>query len=143
MSCGNLRDQLKGCVDKILGIREDIGAQLADVYLIERSWSGERPGDGQYVDASVLLSPTPEIVDYSHDIRVSEAGAYKTGDIILKGISMNKWSESQLLTITEQKNVERFYKVGSHYYTVIHIKENFVTWDIHLRKVTQDESERS
>jgi hypothetical protein len=143
MSCGSLRKDLMKCVDKILGIREDIGAQLADIYLIERTWSGRRAGDGTFVDRSALLSPIPQIVDYSHDIRVSEAGAYKSGDIILKGISMNKWSESQLLTLTDQRNIERFYKVGGHYYTAIHVKENFVTWDVHLRKVSQDETERS
>lgn len=142
MSCGNLRQSLMGCVDKILGVREDIGAQLADVYLIERSWAGERPGDGSFIDVSVRLSPTPGIVDYSHSVTISESGAYKSGDIILKNISRNQWAEGQLLTVTDAKNVERFYKVGNHYYTCIHIKENFLTWDVHLRKIVQDETER-
>ena len=141
MSCGNLRENLKDCIGKILGIREQIGAQLADVYIVDRTWSGSRQGDGNYSDNSVKISPTPQIVDYSHNIRISEAGAIKSGDLILKGISPN-YTEEQLKTQTDSKNTERFYKLGTIYYTCIHIKENLVTWDIHIRKVSEDETER-
>lgn len=141
MSC-NLRKSLLKCSDKILAVRENMGAQLADVYLIERTWSGQRQGDGSLVDVSIKISPIPEIVDYSHSVAVSESGAYKSGDILLRGISFNSYTESDLTTITNKKNVERFYKVGKHYYTMIHIKEKFLTWDIQLRKINQDETER-
>jgi hypothetical protein len=142
MSCGNLRDSLLKASDCILGVREQIGAQVADVYLIERTWAGQRPGDGTFVDVSARLSPTPQIVDYSHDVRLSEAGSYKSGDLILRGISRNVWAEAQLLTVTDAKNKEKFYKIGSNFYTAIHIKENFLTWDVHVRKLNEDETER-
>lgn len=142
MSCNSLRDSLKKCADQILGLREDMGAQLADVWLVERTWSGERVGDGSFTDNTVKMSPIPEIVDYSHDLRVQEGGTYKSGDLILKGVSLNSYTESQLRTDTGNRKVEKFIKVGDHYYRTIHIKEKFITWDVHVRKVAQDETER-
>ena len=94
MSCSSIRANLGHCIDKILGIREQIGAQLADVDLVERTWSGKRQGDGTFTDVVTRLSPAPEIVDYSHNIRTSEAGAVKSGDLILRGISP-KYTEDQ------------------------------------------------
>ena len=138
---GNLRENLKGCIDKVLGIREQIGAQLADVYIIERTWSGQRQGDGSFTDVELKISPAPQIVDYSHNVRVSSAGAIKSGDLILRGVSP-KYTEEQLKTQVDERNKERFYRLGTSYYTCIHIKENLVTWDIQIRKVSQDETER-
>lgn len=141
MSCGNLRASLSDCIDKILGIREQIGAQLADVDIVERTWSGQRQGDGSYTDVVTKLVPAPEIVDYSHNIRTSEAGAIKSGDLILRGISP-KYTEDQLKTQTNAKNKEKFYKLGKHYYNCVHVRERLVTWDVHLRKISEDETER-
>jgi hypothetical protein len=141
VSC-NLRESLMDCIDKILGVREGMGAQLADVSIVTRTWSGSRPGDGSYTDVEVKITPTPEIVDYSHNIRISEAGAFKSGDLLIKSISMNGYSEEDLTTTTNAENVEKMYKVGKHYYSLRHIKESLVTWDVHLRKLNQDESER-
>jgi hypothetical protein len=142
MSC-NIRESLLRCTDKILETRENIGAQLADAYIITRTWSGERPGDGSFSDVESKIYPTPEIKDYSHDVRVQEAGAYKSGDLVLVGISRNQYPEEEpLRTDTTERNVEKFIKVGTHYYRTIHIKEKLVTWDLHIRKVAQDETER-
>jgi hypothetical protein len=141
VSCGNLRSNLSHCIDKILGIREQIGAQLADVDIVQRTWSGQRQGDGSFTDVVTRLSPAPEIVDYSHNIRTSESGAIKSGDLILRGISP-KYTEDQLKTQTDVKNKEKFYKLGAHYYTCVHVRERLVTWDVHIRKVSQDETER-
>ena len=141
MSC-NLRESLSGCIDKILGIREGMGAQLADVSLITRVWSGERVGDGDFSDSETKMSPMPGIQDFSHNIRVMEGGAVKAGDLILMGISRNKYpEEASLLTSTDDRNIEKFYKVGKHYYRAVHVKENLVTWDVHVRKVLMDETE--
>lgn len=141
MSCSSIRANLGHCIDKILGIREQIGAQLADVDLVERTWSGKRQGDGTFTDVVTRLSPAPEIVDYSHNIRTSEAGAVKSGDLILRGISP-KYTEDQLKTQTDSKSKERFYKLGTNYYTCVNVRERLVTWDVHIRKISQDETER-
>lgn len=137
----SLRESLKHCIDAALGVRDCIGAKIHDVYLIRRTWSGDRVGDGTFVDVQQQMLPTPGIKDYSHDVRVTEVGAVKAGDIILVGISFNKYEELDLRTDTEQRNVEKLYKVGKHFYRVVHIKENLVTWDVHLRKIRFDETE--
>lgn len=140
----NFRESFTDCVDKILGIREEMGAQLADVFFVTRTWSGERTGDGDFSDTIEQMSPLPEIVDYSHDVRLQQAGTYKQGDLILRSVSRNQYpDEDKLRTDTLERNVEKFLKVGDHFYRTIHIKEKLVTWDIHVRKVAQDETERS
>lgn len=143
MSC-NIREGLLGCIDKILDIRDEMGALLAETHFVLRTWSGERPGDGTFTDIVTRLEPQPaSIADLSHDIRLGQGGAYKQGDLLLKGISQNTYTEPDLLTQTHKKNVEKFIKVGDHYYVTVNIKKNLVTWDVQIRKILQDESERS
>lgn len=141
---GNLRENLAGCIDKVLEVRENIGAQLADVFFVTRTWTGRRPGDGTFTDVTEQMKPTPCIKDFSHDIRLQAGGNYKAGDLLLTSISRNKFpDESKLLTTTSVGNVVKFIKVGPHFYRTISVKENFVTWDIHVRKTRQDQTERS
>jgi len=138
----SVRDCIGDSLDCILGIRDDIGANLADVYLVQRTWEGKRVGDGDFKDVVIALKPTPQIVDFSHDVRVQEAGAYKSGDLILKSINRKTFTEEQLRTDTGEESIEKFIKVGDHFYRTIHVKRKLVTWDIHIRKVSQDETER-
>lgn len=140
MSC-NIRAGLLDCIDNVLKIREDIGAQLADVWIVTRTWSGERIGDGNFVDEVVKMFPLPQIKDFSHNVRITEASAVKQGDLILVGISRNQYTEEMLRTDTGSATVEKMIKVGAHYYRTISVKENLVTWDIQVRKVNQDETE--
>ena len=141
MSC-NIRKSLLNCVDSILGIRDGIGASLADIEIITRTWSGRRVGEGTFSETSVDVKPTPQIMDFSHNIRVSEAGAVKAGDLVLVGISRNQFpDEAVLRTDNSDKKVEKLYKVGDHFYRTIHIKEKLVTWDVHVRKILKDETE--
>lgn len=138
----DIRKGLLDCVDKILEIRESIGAQLADVSIITRTWSGERIGDGSFTDVEVPMYPIPQIKDFSHNIRVSEAGAVKQGDLILVGISQNSYpDESMLRTDTGSNTVEKMIKVGNHFYRTVYVKQKLVTWDVQVRKVNQDETE--
>lgn len=138
----NIKDCLLDSLDCILGIREDMGAQIDDVYLVTRTWAGERVGDGKYKDVTVKMKNTPEIVDHSHSIRMSEGGSIKQGDLVLKTISQKDYSEDQLRTDTGLEKVEKFVKVGDHYYRTINVRKRLVTWDVHIRKVSEDEAER-
>lgn len=138
----DIKDCLLDSLDCVLSVREDMGAQLADSFLITRTWSGSRVGDGTFKDTSTPLSPAPEIVDLSHDLRVQMNGTYKSGDLILKSISQKKYSEDDLRTDTGVKNVEKFIKVGPHFYRTVHVRQRLVTWDLHITKVSQDETER-
>jgi len=137
----DIKAGLLDCIDSVLSVRECIGAQLADVSIITRTWTGSRVGEGTYTETVNEVHPAPEIKDYSHDIRVTSAGAVKQGDLLLKGISKNQFDEATLKTTTSAKNIEKLIKVGNHYYRTIYIKENLVTWDIQVRKVLKDENE--
>ena len=130
------------CVDKILGTREALGALRAETYFVTRTWSGERPGDGTFSDSITKVEPQPGIKDLSHDIRLQEGGAIKQGDLLLTGFSQNQYTEDDLKTQTNSRNIEKFLKVGEHYYSTIHVKQNLITWDIQVRKILQDESNR-
>ena len=139
----SLRDCMLKCSEKILGLRDDMGAIIHEVFIIERTWSGERVGDGSFTDTQIQIKPTPQIMDYAHDVRGTESGFVKAGDLILKGISRSKYpNELTLRTDTDDKRIQRLYKVGEHFYHLVHIKEKFITWDVHIRKIRQDETER-
>lgn len=138
-----IRESLTDCIDCILDVRDSIGAALADISIVHRTWTGERVGDGTFTDKITPLKPTPQIRDYSHDVRVSEAGAVKQGDLILVGISRNAFPDESLLrTDVKSMKEEKLIKVGSHFYRTVHVREKLVTWDLHIRKVNQDETEK-
>lgn len=137
----SLKDCLGDALDCITSIRDDIGAGIQPVFIVTRTWSGHRVGDGFFTDEECKIE-TPEIMDLSHDIRVQRGGAYEAGDLILKTINKQKYSEEQLRTDTGEETVEKFIKVGPHYYRTVHIKEKFLTYDIHITKVALDEVER-
>lgn len=138
----NMRKGLLDCVDEILGVRDCLGLNLADCYIVTRTWAGERVGDGEFSDVSEQIKPSPSISDFSHNVRTTESSSVKSGDLILGNISRNKYPDEQTLrTDTLQKNVEKFIKVGRHYYRTIHVKEELLTWEVHVRKVLQDETE--
>lgn len=148
-SCGttscncNLLGSLKACLGSILSTRDCIGAKLHDVFILERKWSGERPGDGKASETVTQILPTPQIVDYSHNLRLTEGGAIKQGDIVLKNFSKAAYPlETSLDCSTDNRTIEKYYLINERQYTVIHIKENYLTWDIHLRK-RSDETRRS
>lgn len=138
-----IRESLTHCIDDILGVRDCIGAALADVSIITRSWTGQRVGDGSFTDVVEPLRPTPQIKDYGHDVRVTEAGAVKQGDLLLIGISRNKYpTEASLRTDVKSVREEKMIQVGKHFYRTIHVKEKLVTWDVQIRKINQDETEK-
>ena len=60
----DLRTSLKGCVDKALEVRDNLGPTLHKVYFVTRTWSGEDIGDGTESIVRTLISPSPRIVDY-------------------------------------------------------------------------------
>lgn len=138
----DMRAGLLDCVDEILGVRDCLGLNLADCYIVTRTWTGERPGDGTFTDVSTQILPSPSVADYSHNVRTTEASTVKSGDLILGNISRNKFPDELVLrTDTLLQNVEKFIKVGRHYYRTIHIKEELLTWAVHVRKILMDETE--
>jgi hypothetical protein len=137
MSEGCLLDGLKDCLDDVLGIRDDIGAVLAPTYLVTRTWTGARPGDGTFSDDESQLLPSPYIVDLSHNLNIPDAGTIKHGDILLKNISKQSYPlESDLDGSSDAKNIEKLYRIGEYLYQVIRVKNNYITWDVQVRRLS-------
>jgi len=135
----DILEALTGCIDEILAIPGAMGAVIHDVYLLTRTWQGGEPGDGHAVDVVEEVLPTPQIVDVAHDVRLTEAGAIKQGDLIIKNISKNRYPTADIVDCsTEDKRVEKFYLIDEKVYQVIHVKEGYLTWDVHIRKLKDD-----
>jgi len=139
-----VKSLLKG-IDPILKIREDIGANLAEIFLITRCWSGDQPGSGKFKDTEKRISPTPGIKDFSHDIRLDENAGVQQGDIILTNISKRQFpSESDIDTKSDDRSVEKAYKLVNRskdekFYTVVSIKEKQLTWDLQIRRISSED----
>ena len=130
-------DDLKEIAHDALGVRDDIGAIKDEVYIIIRVWDGDRIGDGNATETKARVLPSPLIVDLSHDVRISQAGAIKQGDLMLRQISMKAYpSESDINCVSTDKLIEKFYEIGGLLYKVIHVKKKYATWEIHVRKLT-------
>ena len=136
------KEAMLECIDPILSIKEDMGADIEKVDFITRTWTGVRPGDGTFTDVKERMEPLPCIKDVSHDVRLNASGTVKQGDLFLTSISQNSYpDEDALRTDTGLRNVEKFYKIGAHFYRTIHIRKRLVTWDVQVRKVLDIETE--
>lgn len=142
-SNNTLIDGLTDCLDSVLGVRDSIGAKIRDVFFITRKWSGPTVGEGNFKDTLSQMKPTPQIVDYSHSIMLHEAGAVRSGDIILKNISKHSYptSEDVDCRVDQDKlNVQKFYFINNLMYNVVHVKDGYVTWEVQLRKIDNEQS---
>jgi len=136
MTC-NIKKSLLGCLDSVLGVRGDIGADLKSISIVTRTWSGKAPGDGVAHDETEEVHPVPGIRDHSHDIRLLQAGAVMQGDLILTSLSKNRYPTQDLIDCrVDERNIEKFYQVGEFLYRVIHVKERLVTWDVQVRRLS-------
>ena len=131
-----LIDSLLPAVDSILGVRDAIGAVIDPVYFVKRTWSGIEVGEGTPVDTLEQMLPSPQLKNYSQNMRLREGSVVKQGDIILHNVSRNKYTEAQLDGSSTDTNVERLYMVGDKLYQVISIMKSYVTWDVHLREMS-------
>ncbi len=136
-------DSLLGSVDSILGIRDSIGAVKQPSYLVTRTWYTDSTKavqsadvEGYPFDVEVQILPSPNVVEYKQNIRVKEGGTAKNGDIKLKDISRNLYKEKDLDGSSDFKNVEKLYRVGAKIYQVVSTDEDYVTFDVVLKELT-------
>ena len=142
MAC-NLKEALAKCIDEVLEVRENIGADLHRVSLVERKWSGEHIGDGRYKDSITQIRPTPGIKEFAHDIRLLEGGAIQQGDILITSISKNRFNRDFLSVQDTDAAMEKFYLIDDREYRIVNITEHLVTWNILVRQtVNRRTSER-
>lgn len=131
-------------IDAVLAIRDSIGINKQPVYFLTRVWwtddtyttQSDQIGDGVPKDTLSRMVPSPRIVDLSQSLNLREGGVVKQGDIILRDVSKNTYSESQLDGSSQALNVEKLFLVGVKVYQVISLTEGYVTWKIQLRELT-------
>ncbi len=140
-----LVDSMKDSVNGILGIRETLGADLRRVYLVTRTWTGtgiKNAGEGSATEELEELIPRPGIKNLTHQKRIAkEGGANAQGDLVIHGISKaNYEDEARLRGESGDKKIEWFYKVGDYYYEVVSVTEKHLTWEVTLRRKTDQRS---
>jgi hypothetical protein len=133
---GGIIESLLDVADDILSVREEIGAAIHYVYRVTRTWSGESCGDGTFEDISEKITPTPGFRDLSLSLRSLEGGFFQRGDVIIQGISKQSYPDKSAVALEcSELNVEKFYKIDEKLFQVIHVRESYVTWDVHVRAV--------
>lgn len=133
----NAIQSIKTCLDSVLDVRRQIGADLKRVFLITRTWSGDQIGSGDVTEESVEFDPIPGVKDYSHNIKLEAGGNIKQGDLIIHQISKNQCPlESDVDGSSTDQNIEKLYKVGEHYYRVISVVEKHLTWNVQVRRLS-------
>lgn len=130
-------DDVLSVTDDILGLRDELGAVKKPIYIVTRTWSGAKRGEGTYTDSKVQVLPSPYLVDLSHSLRVREGGALKQGDLIIKMISKQKYSEAQINGSVDAPNLERWYYIGEYLYEVISVTEEYVYFNVQVRKTSK------
>jgi hypothetical protein len=124
-------------LDEILLVREQLGADIAKVSLITRTWSGVQVGDGEPTEAEEEMHPAPRVVNLAHNVRLVPGGAVEQGDLILKMISKNKYpAKTDVNCQSTDDLVEKFYRVNGSDYRVIEVVEQYVTWDVQIRRLS-------
>jgi hypothetical protein len=123
-------------MNAILGVRDTVGAIIQPVYLVTRTWTGTEPGAGTATDGLSQILPTPAMKSFDQDVRLREGGNIKSGDIILTSVSKQSYTQADLDSVTGSANIEKFYLVGTKLYQIIKVSERIVTFDVHLREMT-------
>ncbi len=117
---------------------EDLEIFRHRVYILTRTWSGVRIGNGVKTDTTVEVSPVPYIKTYDLDIRLRVGGVIKAGDIIIKYMSKDDYPDLSFLeTVTNIRNVQKFYKIDNKLYTAVGTSDGYAYWNIHLRKTNK------
>jgi hypothetical protein len=118
-------------------VRDSIGAGLKEVSIVTRTWTGEAPGDGTASETKMQILPTPRIVDLSQSLKIAPGGAVQQGDIILKHVSkVTLPTEDEAACRSESRSVEKFWEIGSVLYQVISVTESHLTWNVQLRRLS-------
>jgi hypothetical protein len=129
-----VKSLIKG-VNSVLSVREQIGAIKEPVSIVTRTWTGKAIGDGDFTDTEELINPQPGIKDLSHNLRLSEGGAIKQGDLIINCISKKTYPTEDLINgKSEWPTIEKFYKVGDSLYNVISVVQKYLTWNVQIRR---------
>ena len=122
----NLLDSMKSVYADASAVRDRLGLVKAKVWLYRKD-RGKNP-----VWRQVL--PMPKI-RYVENLELQAGGVAETGDIVLKGIPQNIFTEPELLTFSSEENQERYIVVQppdapTAAYTSLRIKRNLMSYDL-------------
>lgn len=130
----NLVDDIKAVVDDILGIRDEIGALKYPIYILTRTWPGQK-GVGTPVDVKEQILPSPNLVDLTLRYNSNPAGNVRQSDISLKMISKNKYTEKDIdCSVSDPTKQERWYYINGSLYEVVSVTEEYVYFNVLLKK---------
>lgn len=131
-------DGLRQNVNGILGLRDSLGVQKGLVYLVTRTWSGSQIGEGTMSETKVQMLPSPYIFIFTADRKIPEGGVVKSGDIILRQISMQSYPTEDLINCSSNnENVEKLYEVDGNLYRVVEVTKKHITWKVVLRRLSK------
>jgi len=131
-----LTDSFQKVYEDVASSVENLGFKKANVYFYTKKPEGI---------TWTQIIPTPDIVDFSHNIKLLEAGSVTAGDLFIKNISRYSYSFSDLETATVQKvkndkdAIEKYWiireKSGvSRAYTTVNIVTEELTYDVHVTR---------
>jgi hypothetical protein len=125
-------------IDSYLGLRDELGAIKEPIYILTRVWSTEK-GQGSPVDTQARILPTPQLVDLSHSMKLREGGVIKQGDILLKMISKKSYPlEADINCEVSGELTEKWYLIKGETYEVVSITQDYVWWNVLLRKTVKN-----
>ncbi len=125
--------RLRAKSSKLYGIRERVGYKQK-VYIMTRQWDSE-VGLDDPTDTVIRVIPTPGIQDLGHRRMVMPHGDSITGDIVLKGIAFDKFTEKELGNIGQDELTERFYLIDEKTYSINRVTQSMVSWSVVLTKM--------
>jgi hypothetical protein len=130
-------------VNTILGVRDSIGAVKLPVNFVTRTWYTDTTYAAQSTDIMgfakdvvVQMFPSPNVIEFKQDLKLKSGGMVKAGDILLKAISLSSFTMDQLDGTSPASNIEKLFKVGSKMYQVVQLTQDYLTWNLMLREMT-------
>lgn len=139
INSGGIITGLAAGFNDILGLRDSLGVALMPVFQVVRTWDGGESGRGTATEVETQVKPSPKIVSMSNDVRTREGGTVQIDDIQIRGVSKVTFpfkSQIDCSVSDDEQGVERFYALDGELYNVVGVVEKHLTWNIHLRKLS-------
>lgn len=107
---GKLTDDLVPVIDEIRGLFSELGARSSRVFVVRRTWTGERPGEGAVSEVATEILPAPAVLVRGLRGDLRPAGVGEEGDIVLSEVSLT-WTEPELFSPDLQERERLYYRV--------------------------------
>ena len=94
---GLLTDDLVPVADELRGLFTELGARPFRVFVIRRTWSGARAGEGNISEVVTEILPRPMVSVIGLHGELRPAGLEEEGDLVLSEVSLT-WTEKELFS---------------------------------------------